>query len=253
LFVLITAKAAVYRATKQTNDGAKARRLLSRLRRIVDALAPIGDESVRLQLAKWKLDRRGKPERFALPRYLPRALPEALALLERVRASGIDLRLGKPATRLPKGLPDALTEFYAHHDRLGERLIVPPGEIASMSKTLAKWTQKDEGSDEADDDAIPVGVLSEPERWVALGRDDGGDFFFLDPAWQGGEPVLRYVHDEAMTCRVEASSLASYVAAHGLGSLAEQGRIGGPTVDSAALKALVARDRALVRTRRKGR
>jgi hypothetical protein len=84
------------------------------------------------------------------------------------------------------------------------------------------------------------------ERLVPIGKGAGGDIFFLDPGFRRGEPVLRCVHDEGPTFRVEASSLGAYVAAFALQGLAEQGRVGGASVDEDTLRALVDADRARV-------
>ena len=68
------------------------------------------------------------------------------------------------------------------------------------------------------EDDLDAASLSAPEALVPFGKDSGGDPFFLDPAYvvDGELPVLRFVHDEGRTCRVEASSLGSFIAGRGL-------------------------------------
>jgi hypothetical protein len=67
--------------------------------------------------------------------------------------------------------------------------------------------------DEPDLDIRSLGHL------FAIGKSCGGDFFVLSEVARtpsGTAPVLRFVHDEMLTCRAERTSIAAFVAALGL-------------------------------------
>lgn len=250
-FLLAVGTTASWRARKQMGAAAEARPFVERVRGLLEALPAPRSREVQSALATLGFrpgkSRTAKPR--ALPSELPRSLPEALRLLSTLAASPRDLCLGAPATA-PAGAPPSLRAFYALHGRMGERTILPPAKLRALRGELAAWIADDPDQEpEVAAGEVHVTRLSTPRQLVPFGKDDGGDFYFLDPAFgpKDQAPVFRYVHDESMTCRVEASCVASFVAGQGLRLLGELSRLSSAPLDDEALEALIRKDRARIR------
>lgn len=198
--------------------------LQKRLKEICAALGPATHPTVRKRLVHWGIVEGD----VKLPREIPRTLDAALALHAEL---GLDPELlGKPAKKQPPLLPAPLADVYARHDRLGSRAISPPAKLPSLAKELASWVRDaeedaEEEDDEVDRGSIHLGALSPLRDLVPFGKDAGGDFFFLDPAFRDGDelPVLRLNHAEGFRVSVEASCLAAFVAQTLLRSAYEDG------------------------------
>jgi hypothetical protein len=237
--LVVASRAALQRARYQSGGlHTKAgKAVLNGLRSFLDALPPAEDATARRRLEAWGL--RGDAGQQALPDELPRDLDEALALLD---ALGFDGDRGEPTKGAQLAeMPQALRDFYARHDHLGPRIIVAPGQLAEVKDELRAWIEGAKNGEVSTGD-LDVRTLSRPEELVPFGNAPGGDYLFFDPAFtsEGALPVLRFVHEEGPTCRVEASSLPSFLAAHGLRGAFGLG-LRGDEVD-----ALVKRDRARV-------
>lgn len=212
---------------------------LALLRRLLEGLGPVTDAESRRRLEAWGLG--AEAASVALPDRLPRDVDGALAL---VRGTGLAPLVGKPLKASSDAkLPDALLEVYARTGRFGKRALLPPKQHAELHEELVSGLRAaSESGEEREPGDLAPALLSAPKKLVAFGKDTGGDVFFLDPGFvvDGTLPVLRFVHDEGPTVRVEASSLASFIAGKGLDSAHGLGLFG-PRVD-----ALVEQDRALV-------
>lgn len=183
------------------------------LREICAALGPATDPLVAKRLVQWGVVE-GKTK---LPRELPRTLDAALGLHAEL---GLEpALLGKPAKKAIPSLPAPLAAFCALHGHLGSRAILPPAKLPALAKELAGWVRDaDEDAEEEDDEvdrgSIHLYALSPVRELFPFGKDAGGDFFFLDPAFhhEGELPVLRLNHAEGFRVSVQASCLAAFVA-----------------------------------------
>lgn len=195
---------------------------------------PATDSTVRRRLGQWGLKSGGAGS--VPPKKLPTTLAGALAL-----AADLGVPMAKPAKKTSKKIPASLRAFYAKHERLGDRAIVRPAKLAGLSRSLAREIEEHRSEDEGevDRDRIHASRLRKP---FPFGTDHGGDVFLIDPAF--GKAILRFVHDEAMTVAVEASSIAAFVALMILKSAFGAG------LHSDEVERLAARDRARVRSKR---
>ena len=117
------------------------------LKEICTELGPATDPLVGRRLVQWGL----VEGEVKLPRELPRTLDAALALHAEL---GLDPELlGKPAKKIPS-LPEPLAAFYARHDHLGSRAILPPGKLPALAKDLASWVRNAEEDAEEEDDEV---------------------------------------------------------------------------------------------------
>lgn len=219
-------------------DTDAGRATLGSLRALLAGLPPTADAESRRRLQAWGLlDGAPSP---VWPEELPRSVEAALALVDGTGLAGRREKPNKTARGAP--LPNALVEVYRHLSTLGRRTILPPTKHGDLREELVSAIRAAEDADPVAEGDVDAASLSAPEGLVPFGKDSGGDVFFLDPAWRVADttPVLRFVHDEGRTCRVEASSLATFIAGRGLEEAYGLGLHG------AAVDALVERDRARV-------
>jgi len=157
---------------------------------------------------------------FTPPATLPTSVSEAFDL---VQACGLDdesLGITSPCpSEQIAALAEPLRGLFAQTDGLGVRSdgIPPVAKIKQLRKLQKDFVAAVKSSmrhpeDGCDDDAIDLRWLPPPEELVAFGTAQGGDIFFIDPSNEAPVPVLRFVHDEAVTARVEACSVGEFVA-----------------------------------------
>lgn len=123
-------------------------------------------------------------------------------------------------TEVPQGLPAQLRELYGLHQSLSDRSIAPVAALPKLRKSLDRWVTSclddclEEDFRTVERGCIHLLALSPHADLVPFGENGDGDLFFFDPALQrdGDWPVLRFCHEEAFVCRVEASSLGAFVA-----------------------------------------
>lgn len=195
-----------------------AKALLAALRSFVDAFPPVENETARRRLEAWGLvrgvDCRSLPDATIETTVASDDIEAALALVDTL---GFAIASGKPSKgALITDLPEPLRDFYTRRARLGERLIQTPDHLPDLRTGLARWIA-DGGDAEVEKGFLDARALSKPTKLVPFGKDSSGDYFFFDPAYAGGTfPVLRFMHEEGITCRVEAPSLATFIAVHAL-------------------------------------
>jgi len=144
------------------------------------------------------------------------ALKDAKKLIQSKLKNGYQVVESEKTTKQNiANLPEPLQEFYKKYDRLGADTIVSSAELAGLKIEFNGWThshlEEDEG--EVDEGNIHLLTLSKTDQLVPFGKNASGDFFFLDPFFKNNDemPVLKFHHDEAMTCSIQASSLAAFV------------------------------------------
>lgn len=114
----------------------------------------------------------------------------------------------KPARSAPRDLPAPLAAFYARAGSMPP-FIDKPAELPALRQVLARLVERAD----LDTDGVPLAKLSPPETWCVLGRDQAGDYFFLDPAHAG--LVLRYeLAEQSITA--ESTSLWAFVFARAI-------------------------------------
>lgn len=162
---------------------------------------------------------------LTLPKELPQTEDAAFAFLTaRVAA----FKKAKPAKDVPTDLPASLSAFYARASHMAPHVDKPKA-LAQLGKSLRSWLKD---AEEEDEDSFSEGVapdkLSPRKQWCVFGKDESGDFFFMDPA--RGELVFRYRHDESII-EAEAQSLWAFVAYFGANDWAEEEGLGREWLD----------------------
>ena len=166
-------------------------------------------------------------DRLSLPEELPHDVSQALAMLDSLRVSQTCLPRPDGASasvrnEAAKGLglerlPRDLKLLYREHNGFGRLL-----SLDQVTRLLGEFHDAIENHrEEAGDSALgrlgcDVRHHEEPGRCIPLGQTSTGDILFVDPAVIASRsekmPVMRYHHDQALTCSVEAVSIGHFVA-----------------------------------------
>lgn len=166
-------------------------------------------------------------DRLTLPEELPTKWSDALKLIGALGVSETYLNRGEPAdvpavmgafrTAGLETNPVDVLMVYRTYDGVGRLQPVSEwGRLASEFESTVVCHQEDVGDPPLGKLGRDVRHHDKPGRCLALGQTNTGDIFFVDPEVDvvetGTMPVMKYHHDQAFGCRVEALSVGHFVA-----------------------------------------
>ncbi|MGQ2983705.1 SMI1/KNR4 family protein [Flavobacterium sp.] len=171
------------------------------------------------------LDKYALPEkyRFNAPKKLPSTVQELVMFYKSLNISHV-FRLGRgaPENSIPENFPDDIREIYMLFDGTpDDRHFAALSDVEEIRQDIMDTYGSDlEDADDEDPDTDDVSVDIREHIHsgiIPIGQNYSGDSYFADPHHLSitGHPVIvEYMHDEYLTGKLVANSLAEFLARH---------------------------------------
>lgn len=182
--------------------------------------------ALRKLCVRWGLlDKNALPEkyRFHVPKKLPSTAEELVMFYKALKISDV-FRLGKkaPESSIPENFPDDIREIYLlFNGAPDDRHFAELSDLEEIRQDIMDTYESDfeDADDEdidTDDNRVDIRKHIHPGI-IPIGQNYSGDSYFADPKHLSvtGQPIIiEYAHDEYLTGKFVANSLAEFLARH---------------------------------------